>query len=208
MDIQTYKKTAGKTCLFVYLKNDTPTDELITSSVKSYLGNDVSVTIKRQPKGKPYVSAPIGVYVSVTHSGDYCLIALSDREIGVDLQIHERLRGETDVDSAERYLKLSKRFFHPKEHSYVEKNVKPNFFEVWCAKESYVKFTGEGIDDNFWTYSIIPDNITKLPKAWEKKNVYFEMVDFKKGYTLCLCSEKPTKIKMICCDEVQNGTMA
>lgn len=192
------------TCLFVYPKNEKTTDELITSSVKSYFGNDeqIEIKIKRKEKGKPFLESPLGVYVSATHSGEYCMIAVSDQEIGIDLQTHERLRGETANDSDERCLKLSNRFFHPEEYELVKLNVKQNFFDVWSAKESYVKYTGEGIDDNFWTYSVLPENITKIPASWTKMNVFFEMIDFKKDYSLFICSETKTKIEIISCDEV------
>ena len=202
MDIQTCKKTAGITCLFVYQNNEKTTDELITSSVKRYLESDETIIIKRKEKGKPFLASPNGVFVSVTHSGKYCIIAVSNQEIGVDLQIHERLRGETENDSAERYQKLAKRFFHPEEYEFVNLNVKENFFDVWSAKESYVKYTGEGIDDNFWTYSILPENVTRLQNSWTKKDVCLQKLDFEDGYSLCLCSENKTNIEIISCNEV------
>lgn len=202
MDIQTCKKTAGKTCLFVYPNNEKTTDELITSSVKSYLGKDEKIIIERKEKGKPYITTPFGVFISVSHSGEYCIVAVSDIEIGVDIQIHERLRGETEFDSNERYQKLAKRFFHPEENEFVNLNVKQNFFDVWSAKESYVKYTGEGIDDNFWTYSILPENTKEMEASWSKNNVFFEKIKFCKGYSLCLCSENKTNIEIISCNEV------
>ena len=47
-----------------------------------------------------------------------------------------------------RYVNMAKRFFHEKEADYVqEKAPYQRFFRVWAAKESYVKYTGKGIDE-------------------------------------------------------------
>lgn len=50
---------------------------------------------------------------------------------------------------------VAKRFFHPEEYRYLQETGFSDFFSLWTAKESYVKFTGEGITDGFSAFSVV-----------------------------------------------------
>ena len=41
---------------------------------------------KRNEHGKPYLEDRQGIYVNWSHSGDYVICAVADREVGIDLQ--------------------------------------------------------------------------------------------------------------------------
>ncbi|MCR5484662.1 MAG: 4'-phosphopantetheinyl transferase superfamily protein [Clostridiales bacterium] len=95
-------------------------------------------------KGKPFPEGRSGekYFFSVSHSGDVCVCAVSDSEVGVDV---ERIR---DVN-AER---IAKRFFSKDEKEYIgsfqnEYEKKRAFFTVWTKHESAVKLSGRGISD-------------------------------------------------------------
>jgi len=66
-----------------------------------------------------------------------CGLTLTAR-IGVDL---EKMRQMKDLDS------LTKRFFCAREHELVEKSAEKEklFFQLWTAKEAYLKALGTGI---------------------------------------------------------------
>jgi 4'-phosphopantetheinyl transferase len=66
-----------------------------------------------------------------------CGLTLTAR-IGVDL---EKMRQMKDLDS------LTKRFFCAKEYELVEKSAEKEklFFQLWTAKEAYLKAVGTGI---------------------------------------------------------------
>ncbi len=192
--------------LYVYRADAGTTDYLIERSVRRYRreclhkASEAPVIIERTAKGKPFLQEADGIFVSVTHSGEYCIIGVAPQELGIDLQIHDRLHSENGAQATERYLRLSKRFFHPDENEYVLRDPDTHFFEVWCAKESYVKYTGNGIDDIFRSVSILPDVETEHLQTWSACDVYFNTVDFQVGYTLCVCTKGSTSIDLIRCD--------
>ncbi len=89
-----------------------------------------NVEIIKNAKGKPYVIAPI--YFNWSHSQTYTAVALSENEIGVDI---EKLR-EPD-------FKMTKKFCTRREEDFVKDA--ETFFKIWTLKESYLKCIGVGI---------------------------------------------------------------
>lgn len=88
--------------------------------------------ILRTEAGKPYF-ADLPLRFSLSHSGGEAIIAVSDREIGADIQ---KMR---PVD-----LRLAERFFTAREKEYVGEDVS-RFYEVWTKKEAYGKWQGSGL---------------------------------------------------------------
>lgn len=114
--------------------------------------------------GKPYVGVGSGMYVSISHSHGLCAAAVSDGEVGVDIEYIDPNR------PAERLKRLAERFFSADELAYIKAGddagdavLPERFFEVWCAKESYVKYTGDGLS-GLGGFSIfgLPVNVTRL----------------------------------------------
>lgn len=87
--------------------------------------------------GKPAVP---GLWFNLSHSGDRALVALADREVGVDL---EELR--TNVE----FRRLAIRFFSPLEREALEavpdEGLPLAFFRLWTRKEAYLKACGKGL---------------------------------------------------------------
>lgn len=95
--------------------------------------------ISRGSHGKPYVvNVGMPVYFNLSHSGNYIVCALSEREIGVDIEKRNRIRTE-----------VARRFFHPQEVQQLERldgELQADlFFRYWSVKESFLKYTGEGL---------------------------------------------------------------
>ena len=94
--------------------------------------------IGTEPLGKPYVIPKIShtqdSHFSLSHRGSFWVIALDTPPLGLDLQHH---KGPCTPALANRY-------FHPEEIYFWQKNGMESciFYDIWCAKESYVKFTG------------------------------------------------------------------
>lgn len=114
------------------------------------------------------------LFFSVSHSGSYWVCAVSNAELGIDLQRYQSCRMEL----------IAKRFFHPKEAAWVKGKGREAFFLVWTAKESYVKFTGEGITDDFAAFSVVDDkgNIDVCNHA------VLQHIPFLEDYALCICT--------------------
>lgn len=96
--------------------------------------DDPSLLVLRTKEGKPYFPGE-SLHCSVSHSGGIWLCAISAAPVGVDIQ----LVGDCDAE------RIAARFFHPDEAAWLRGRGKEAFFEVWCAKESYVKYTGTGM---------------------------------------------------------------
>ena len=104
----------------------------------NYLGFDYS------SRGKPRLKECLfgsNLQFNISHSDELALYAItSDRRIGVDL---EYLRSMDDV------AKIARRFFSAAESELIASlsgnEQKQVFFELWTAKEAYLKATGEGI---------------------------------------------------------------
>lgn len=127
------------------------------------------LSLRRSEKGKPFFQDS-ALQLSISHSGLWWVLALSEELVGVDVQ-------ET---RPARFEKLARRFFHPEETAALEKAGFENFYSVWTAKESYVKLTGRGIDAHFREFSVY-----SLP-------VYFASPVFQPGYVLTVCSNNPS----------------
>ena len=97
------------------------------------------VSYTRNQHGKPYLLWPNDSwYVNWSHSGDYVLCAVADREVGVDLQYMRPGIKEP----------LVKRALQPEELK-AYSNIPPaeretRFYQYWVIKESYLKAMGTG----------------------------------------------------------------
>lgn len=85
--------------------------------------------------GKPYFSGAYPCF-SLSHSGKYALCAVSDSEVGADIEAPR-----------ENSLRLAKRFFTKAEFDSLSRAADPDdeFCRLWVIKESYIKATGEGL---------------------------------------------------------------
>lgn len=87
--------------------------------------------------GKPYL-ADGSCHFNLTHSENVAALAVSAEELGLDVE---------DRTRRVEYLALGQRFFAAPETAELEHAVDPRefFFEVWTAKEAYIKALGDGL---------------------------------------------------------------
>lgn len=93
---------------------------------------------ERNEHGKPYLTDCDGIYVNWSHSGDYVICAVADREVGIDLQY----AGKEPKESLVRKL-LQPEELHFYEHTPVAERQRL-FYEYWAVKESFLKALGTG----------------------------------------------------------------
>ncbi|MCD8197301.1 MAG: 4'-phosphopantetheinyl transferase superfamily protein [Lachnospiraceae bacterium] len=94
---------------------------------------------RRNAHGKPYLLPPDdGIFVNWSHSGDYVLLALADREVGVDIQL-------ATVPPRDA---LVRRVLNAREQQVYDAVPEPRkkkvFYEFWALKESILKAQGTG----------------------------------------------------------------
>ncbi|MBQ8509131.1 MAG: 4'-phosphopantetheinyl transferase superfamily protein [Clostridia bacterium] len=123
----------------------------------------------RTDRGKPYVTGMDGIFFSIAHSHGLCLAVVSDREIGADI--------EQNRPGGDRLNRLAARFFTPDEAAYVREDIEPRFYEIWTAKESFIKYTGEGLARPLPSFSVLESEL--------------QFTHFRTGeHTICVCSDE------------------
>ncbi|QWT54453.1 4'-phosphopantetheinyl transferase superfamily protein [Christensenella sp. MSJ-20] len=145
--------------------------------------NPASITSPlRSQEGKPYFPHAPWLHFSITHSGDYWLCALGTIPLGLDLQRHQ------DCDRAA----IAQRFFHPLEQSYLEHTAYQDFYSIWAAKESYLKYTGQGLPGGLNGFSVVADGAL----AASVNGAALHHLPFSEEYSLCLCGQLSTPIQL------------
>ena len=142
---------------------------------------DADLTVVRPKYEKPYLKELPHIGFSVSRSGEYWACVISGQQVGVDLQ-------EEVFSGTER---ITRRFFHPLEQAWLKERPEA-FFRVWTAKESYVKFTGEGVTDAFGAFSVA-DSDGLLDSLGAGK---FRFLDAPEGYVLCLCAGEIEEVSL------------
>lgn len=129
--------------------------------------------IDRTDRGKPFFRDERLPCFSLSHSGELLLCAMGDAPCGLDVQAHEFSNGKRAVS---HLFRLAERYFHPAETERLKRSSTPerDFFALWAAHESYVKYTGEGITKNFSRLNLLsPEEIAPVRIA----NVSFVIDD-------------------------------
>lgn len=112
---------------------------------------------ERNEYGKPWLLPPTDLHVNWSHSGTWVLCAVSDAEVGIDLQSMEKDPGDS----------LLGRLLQPEERKYYdgasETRKKRLFYEYWAVKESYLKALGTGFHTPLDTFYVRMEGEGKHP---------------------------------------------
>lgn len=125
--------------------------------------------------GKPYFEN-YPYYFNLSHSGDYVACALSEREVGIDLQEH---RGAALERVAERYFSPAEVFALMRVRDRTAL-----FFRLWARKEAYGKLSGKGIMEvvgrDLWSGGA--EAVVDVGET-----LCFEEYDGLQGYSMAVC---------------------
>ncbi len=96
------------------------------------------IKIIQHPFQKPFIHQKLKFNVS--HSGNWSLLAFSNKEVGVDVEL---------MENDFQYQEIMHHSFDEKEIDFIKRNEKPieAFYEIWTRKEALLKKTGRGISD-------------------------------------------------------------
>ena len=152
--------------------------------------------VARTEQGKPYFPNCREIGISVSHSGKYVICALAEGNIGADIQERKPLANESDEVYIQRLCRIADRFFHPAEAEWVKAKPLTRFYEIFTAKECYVKYTGTGFDETLDQNSVLP-KIGELPSCagisrpvlWQSAIAEFWQTEYDSDYVLCLCAK-------------------
>lgn len=122
-------------------------------------------------KGKPLVKN-LDVHFNISHSSGYVVCAVSDKEIGIDI---EKIR-EINPRAAEK-------FASPQEIEYI-RNSKNGFFEIWTLKEAYFKCIGTGLGADIKKVSF---TVNKDGTKCSENGFEFFFKEIADGYICSVC---------------------
>lgn len=147
--------------------------------------------IEKTPDGKPYYADRQGLFLSLSHSGEYAVCAVSDAPIGVDIQKHQNVKYNVwkRISCPGEKAAFSFRKKQPVKKDYLHEEELADFYRLWTAKEACVKYTGTGLSKDFrelfsdFEKGEIRDIVTK--ESWQ---IY--SAKGPEGYSLSACTRK------------------
>lgn len=86
--------------------------------------------------GKPALAEAGGIHFNVSHAGNYVVAAVADQSVGIDIECRRQLRNAM----VRKCCTLRER-----EWLEMQEDRELAFLRLWTAKESYVKWSGEGL---------------------------------------------------------------
>lgn len=112
--------------------------------------NPDEILIKEGQKGKPEIVNIPGLYFNLSHSGDRAMCILSAAEVGCDVE---------KIDTDRKVMDIASHFFSQSEkellNSVPETERCELFFRLWTLKESFLKYTGEGLSLTLDSFSVV-----------------------------------------------------
>ena len=105
--------------------------------------------------GAPSLKGFDGVFISISHAGNYAAAAVSSLPVGVDIETIRKCRPG-----------ICKKCFTPEEAALVLSQKTPEetdavFSKLWTRKESYIKAIGKGLAQSLSEFSVLDDEIIK-----------------------------------------------
>lgn len=140
-----------------------------------------------EDNGKPYLRDRKELHFSMSHSGDYAALALADsgecRSIGMDLQ---------ETARHDRTMSISKRFYSTSEQDFLNAAQDPEekksiFYQIWTAKEAYIKATGLGLRQPLPSFSADLEGGHITDSETGRILAAIEPVPCPDGYAACIC---------------------
>ena len=143
--------------------------------------------------GKPFLRGYPNFHFNISHSGDWVVCAVGEKEVGVDIEQIKSI----DLD-------IAKRFFSKTEYNMLmsqPKDLKTDYFySLWTLKESYIKYIGKGLSTPLNSFSIIIDKQAINVLSNNIPKIYFSQIPIDHEYKLSVCSESKlsnSKINLI-----------
>lgn len=128
--------------------------------------------------GKPYLEGMAELHYNLSHSGSWCVCAVSAVTVGIDV---EQIR-EQKLDWVLPYLSEEEKddLLGRAEGERIRR-----FYEIWTMKESYVKAVGTGLSLGLNTFSVIGEGLSRLSPFHMKR------YDLDAQHPVAVCADVP-----------------
>jgi 4'-phosphopantetheinyl transferase len=119
---------------------------------------------------------------NVSHAGDWVTLAInSSGKVGVDIE---------EITTTD--LETAKRFFAEEEYVSITSRLEDDdqslhFYEVWTAKESYIKAVGKGLSIPLDSFSTVTGNEMARVKRVDNLDWYFQRTIIDQRYIVTTC---------------------
>ncbi len=143
---------------------------LLLREALSREGIGPDICIRELKGGKPVLDGG-RFFFNISHAGTYAVCALSDCEVGVDIEEYIRFEGKK-----ERNRKVAERIMTPEEWVlWSRTESEPELLKIWTRKESFAKLTGKGLACDFAGIDTV-------------NAAFYQEKDFADGYHLSVCT--------------------
>lgn len=128
--------------------------------------------------GKPFCGNREDFCFNLSHSGEWVVCASAPEPVGVDIQQVKEVN-----------LRVAQRFFLPEECEILKNSTDKNslFCRMWTMKESYIKYTGQGMRQGINTFSVDVSTGVICDLQW-KKQFYTERYARIPNYEIAVCT--------------------
>ena len=121
-------------------------DHLARLAISAHCGVPMeSIQFGRTAEGKPYAIG-LDVHFNISHSGHLAACAVSDKPVGIDVQVMRLVRKALTRKVCTRrelaYIKDAEGY-----GELLTGRALVRFYRIWCSKEAYFKWLGTGIRD-------------------------------------------------------------
>ena len=131
---------------------------------------NIAGDVKVDKFGKPYFE-DTDIHFNISHSGCYVIAAVSDEDIGIDIQKIKSDKHRIAED---------------------EKINQQRFCEIWTIKEAYLKNIGIGLRKPLNSFEI--DFSEDAPQIVGKKEYKFVQLKFDEKYIVTVCADQSDEI--------------
>ena len=146
---------------------------------------NAAISYEYTEHGKACIKGYPDFEFSLSHSGRYAVLAVSDSPVGIDVQ---------EKKTAGDILKVSAHIMSEDELAALEKENDSAkkadfFFRIWSAKEAFVKMTGVGLSEKLGDFSCDFKQMKIIGNDGEIRGYIYEPASFD-GYAFSVCSKK------------------
>ena len=147
--------------------------QLLQKGLHNLIGDDKFMpNIKTSEKGKPYL-ANSALYFNISHSMRYVVCAIGEEEMGIDIQFHKK----KDTDKVARKIMSAKEW----QDYQIASDKTKFFFDLWAKKESYLKYTGDGLNLDLRLLDI---------------DAYVQVISVDEEYSCMLCTQNACEYEL------------
>lgn len=131
--------------------------------------------------GKPYFEKS-KVYFNISHSGNYVIAAVSDYNIGIDIQ---RIQNDKHRIAEKNFLSSECEYINAIENESV---MQQRFCEIWTIKEAYLKNVGIGLRKPLNSFEVSLNN--GEPQIIGKPEYRFVQAKLDGRYIIAICADQ------------------